>query len=95
MSNLKPFERLVETARGETAPRIDVASRVVATVEAYKCEAYKCRPVTSFWADSPLIAFAGFSLAAAILVGMLALPSWESVQDPLVAFCKPLSAIFE
>jgi hypothetical protein len=90
MGDLKQFERMVEAARGERAPRIDVASRVLATVESYKY-----RPAASLWADSPLLAFAGFSLAAAALVAMLALPCWESVQDPLVAFCKPLSAIFE
>jgi hypothetical protein len=89
---LESFERLAEAARCERAPKIDVAAQVVATVESYRR-----RPVgyASLLADSPLLAFAGLSLAAAILVAMLALPAWESVQDPLVAFCKPLSAIFE
>lgn len=90
MSDLKQFERIVETARGESPPRIDVAARVVATIESFKR-----RPAASLWADSPMLAFAGFSLAAAILVFFFALPCWESVQDPLVAFCKPLSAFFE
>ena len=92
MADLKRFEQLAQAARDERAPRIDVAARVLATVESFQH-----RPVVlrSPWADSPLLAFAGFSLAAAVLVGMLAFPAWESVQDPLVAFCKPLSAIFE
>jgi hypothetical protein len=92
MAELTNFERLAEAARHERAPKIDVAGQVVATVEAFRR-----RPsgYASLLAESPLLAFAGLSLAAAILVGMLALPAWESVQDPLVAFCKPLSAIFE
>ncbi|HEV3342349.1 MAG TPA: hypothetical protein VG125_18410 [Pirellulales bacterium] len=95
MSNLQRFERLVEVARAEPAPRIDVTARVANTVELLAAESFKYRPAASLWADSPLLAFAGFSLAAAALVFVFALPCWESVQDPLVAFCKPLSAIFE
>lgn len=97
MAELTTFERLALAARRDRAPKIDVAGQVVTTVEALRR-----RPVGGYsaasgtWlADSPLLAFAGLSLAAAVLVGMLALPAWESVQDPLVAFCKPLSAILE
>lgn len=92
MVNLSQFERLAQTAREERAPRIDVSGRVAATVLSLKRRQVDCR---STFADSPLLAFAGFSLAAAALVGMLALPCWESMQDPLVAFCRPLSEIFE
>jgi hypothetical protein len=100
MSNLQQFERLVKAARAERAPRIDVAAKVVGTVQllagpSLAGQSVKYRAGTSLWADSPLLAFAGFSLAAAVLVAFFALPCWESVQDPLVAFCKPLSAIFE
>lgn len=91
MSDLNQFERLARTARDEQAPRIDVAARVAATVNAIQRERATYRAA----ADSPLLVFAGLSLAAAVLVGMLALPCWESLQDPLVAFCKPLSNIFE
>lgn len=92
MSDLKRFERLAKAAREERAPRMDVTARVVETIETFP---YRPAVYRAVLADSPLLAFAGFSLAAAVLVGMLALPCWESVQDPLVAFCKPLSAIFE
>ncbi|HWB09438.1 MAG TPA: hypothetical protein VG826_09450 [Pirellulales bacterium] len=96
MSNLERFERLVEAARADRAPRIDVSAKVVGTVQSLAGLSLPGRRVaTSLWADSPLLAFAGFSLAAAVLVAFFALPCWESVQDPLVAFCKPLSAIFE
>ena len=92
MVELTQFERLAAAARRECPPKIDVARQVVATVESWR----QHPSVYGTWmADSPLLAFAGLSLAAAVLVGMLALPAWESVQDPLVAFCKPLSAIFE
>lgn len=92
MVQLTQFERLAAAARRECPPKIDVARQVVATVESLRRQP----SVYGGWmADSPLLAFAGLSLAAAVLVGMLALPAWESVQDPLVAFCKPLSAIFE
>lgn len=92
MSELNRFERLATTARRERAPKIDVRAQVMATVTSFER-----RPAlyAGLLADSPLLAFAGLSLAAAVLVGMLAYPAWESVQDPLVAFCKPLSAIFE
>ena len=92
MAELTNFERLAEAARRERAPRVDVAGQVMATVESFRR-----RPTLygALLADSPLWAFAGLSLAAAVLVGMLAFPAWESVQDPLVAFCKPLSTIFE
>lgn len=105
MSKLQQFERLAKAARAEPAPRIDVAARVVGTVQSLagqsitgpcaEGQSLKYRSAASLWADSPLLAFAGFSLAAAVLVAFFALPCWESVQDPLVAFCKPLSAIFE
>lgn len=92
MDQLKQFERLAAAARRECPPKVDVARQVVATVESWRRQP----SVYGAWmADSPLLAFAGLSLAAAILVGILALPAWESVQDPLVAFCKPLSTIFE
>ena len=95
MSDLKQFERMVKKAGGDRPPRIDVAARVLATVESYRFRPAVSLSGGSLWSESPLLAFAGFSLAAAVLVGMLALPCWESVQDPLVAFCKPLSAFFE
>jgi hypothetical protein len=105
MSNLERFERLVEAARAERAPQIDVVAKVVGTIhslagqppegQALMGQPPKYQLAASLWADSPLLAFAGFSLAAAVLVAFFALPCWESVQDPLVAFCKPLSAIFE
>lgn len=91
MSDLSQFERLAQAARGEHTPRIDVAARVAATVNAIQRERAAYRAA----GDSPLLVFAGLSLAAAVLVGMLALPCWESLQDPLVAFCKPLTNIFE
>jgi hypothetical protein len=92
MAELTNFERLIDAARQERVPKIDVADQVMSTVASFGR-----RPVGygALLADSPLLAFAGLSLAAAVLVGMLALPAWESVQDPLVAFCKPLSVIFE
>ena len=90
--DLNRFEQLAEAARREHAPRIDVARRVVATVESFERPPNVLRLAM---ADSPLLAFAGLSLAAAVLVGVLALPCWESVQDPLVAFCRPLSAILK
>lgn len=91
MSDLNQFERLAKAARDERTPRIDVAARVAATVNMIERERAAYRAA----GNSPLLVFAGLSLAAAALVGILALPCWESLQDPLVAFCKPLSAIFE
>jgi hypothetical protein len=50
MSDLKQFERMVETARGECPPRIDVAARVVATIESYKHPLVAfCKPLSAFF----------------------------------------------
>lgn len=84
---LEQFAGWAAAARGERPPRIDVAERVRATVNrlAYRPE----------WRDSPLLMFAGASLVAAALVAVVALPAWEAVQDPLVAFCRPFSNLLE
>ena len=76
MSEFNRFERLAAAARRERAPRVDVTGQVMATVASFDR-----RPAiyAGLLADSPLLAFAGLSLAAAILVGMLAYPAWESV----------------
>ena len=86
-NKLEQFERWAAAARGERPPRVDVAERVRATVNRL---AYQ-----PAWYDSPWLLFAGASLAAAALVAAVALPAWESVQDPLVAFCRPLSNLLE
>ena len=85
--DLEQFARLAAVARSEQPPRIDVAEQVRATVDRL---AY--RPA---WQESPLLMFAGASLVAAALVAAVALPAWESVQDPLVAFCRPFSNLLE
>lgn len=88
-NKLEQFERWVAAARGERPPRVDVAERVRVTVNRL---AHRPRLV---WQDSPLLMFAGASLVAAALVAAVALPAWESVQDPLVAFCRPFSNLLE
>ena len=91
MSDLRDFERWASEARCESAPRIDVSARVAATVSEYAVRHLERRIA---WFESPLL-FAGASLVAATLVAMLALPAWDSVQDPLVAFCRPFSNFLE
>lgn len=91
MSDLRDFERWASEARREQAPRIDVAARVAATVSEYTARQRERRTA---WFESPLL-FAGASLVAATLVAMLAWPAWDSVQDPLVAFCRPFSNFLE
>ena len=94
------FEKWAAAARAEQPPRIDVAERVRASVErlahgpiVYAPGVY--RGPRSAWQESPLLMFAGASLVAAALVAAVALPAWESVQDPLVAFCRPFSNLLE
>lgn len=91
MSDLRDFERWVSEARREQAPRIDVSARVAATVSEYSVRLLERRTA---WLESPLL-FAGASLVAATLVAMLAWPAWDSVQDPLVTFCRPFSNFLE
>jgi hypothetical protein len=91
MSDLQDFERWASEARREHAPRIDVSARVAATLSENVARQLERRTA---WFESPLL-FAGASLVAATLVAMLALPAWDSVQDPLVAFCRPFSNFLE
>lgn len=98
--NLGHFARWAAAARGEQAPRIDVAERVRASVErlAHGPTIYGAGldgGRRAAWQESPWVMFAGASLVAAALVAAVALPAWESVQDPLVAFCRPFSNLLE
>jgi len=89
--DLEQFARMAAAARAEQPPRIDVAERVRATVDRLA----HGPTIYAAWQQSPLLVFAGASLVAAALVAAVALPAWESVQDPLVAFCRPFSNLLE
>ncbi len=104
LSQSEPFEqqfaRWAAAARAEQPPPIDVSERVRASVErlAQGPRLYGApfdHGRRAAWQESPLLMFAGASLVAAALVAAVALPAWESVQDPLVAFCRPFSNLLE
>ncbi len=87
MLEWQAFEDLASKARGEVAPRIDVAGQVVQSVCAKSRRASRI--------DAPLLLFATAALAAAVLLTMFALPAWDSMHDPLVFQFKPLSLVMK
>lgn len=92
---LEQFAGWAAAARGERPPRIDVAERVRASVNRLTYRPAVFALPRMALQDSPLLMFAGASLVAAALVAVVALPAWEAVQDPLVAFCRPFSNLLE
>lgn len=75
MSDLNHFERLVAHARQESAPVVDVADRVLATVRVV-------RPAPVERVDRAAILFTAASVLAASIVAMIA---WQLVETPMVA----------
>ncbi|HVC97312.1 MAG TPA: hypothetical protein VND64_26765 [Pirellulales bacterium] len=87
MLEWQTFEKLAARARGEVAPRVDVAAQVLQSVRTRSCRASRI--------DAPLLLFAGAALAAAILLATFALPAWDSVHNPLVFQFKPLTLVMK
>jgi hypothetical protein len=87
MIEWQTFEKLASSARGEVAPRVDVAAQVLQSVRERSCRTSRI--------DTPLVLFAGAALVAAVLLAMFALPAWDSVHDPLMFQFKPLTLVMK
>jgi hypothetical protein len=81
---LSTFERLAARARAEPVPPIDVSARVVQTVR------HRPSPASTDW---PLWVSAGLSVAAAVIVMLLALQSGAFTADPFVELVSQLTTV--
>ena len=70
------FRQLAERARLETPPRVDVANRVMAQLRSLTEE--------NGAVVRPLAWVAAFSTATAVALALLALPAWQTLNDPVV-----------
>ena len=86
MTDLKAFEILAARARGETIPEVDVAGGVLGSIRAVSTEEH---------GDGPLAAFAGLSLAAASIVGIISYQAWAVVQDPVSGLFSALHLLMQ
>lgn len=77
----KRFDELLNGAKREVPPRIDVTQRVMLRLEELQVERMRER----VW-----IAAGAFSLAAAMLMCGLVFPVWEVFQDPMLALMEPM-----
>ncbi len=78
MEGLKSLEKLASAARRNPPPRIDVTDRVLRSLRTREEDAES--PL-----NTPLLGFSAVSFASALIVAVLALQSWLSVHDPMVA----------
>jgi hypothetical protein len=85
MKNLTDFERLAAAASKESAPEIDVSKQVVSRI-------HQLLPIPRI-EPNPMIAFAGFSAAAACLVGYLSLQAWDCASDPMISLLTSVTMV--
>lgn len=81
---LSRFERLAAEARTEPIPPIDVSARVMQTVRR------RAAPATTDW---PMWMSAGLSVAAAVVVMLIALQSGALTSDPFVELVSHLPPV--
>jgi hypothetical protein len=80
MHNLGQFDEWVSAARNDGPPSVDVAAKVVRTIERIPPRAT---------VERPAIAIAATALIAASVAMVIAWQSWRIVHDPLVQWFKP------
>ena len=80
------FETLAQQARGETLPPIDVADRVVRSLES------QVQPRSADW---PLWWATGLSVTAAAVVLIVATQQGVWFDDPLVHWLRPLIQVMQ
>ncbi len=75
MGDLERFDEWAAAARGREAPRVDVTSKVVRTIQ-------RIQPRAAV--EKPVVAIAATALIAASIALIAAWQSWQLVHDPLV-----------
>jgi len=83
MNRMQRFEQLAVLARQEPVPPLDVAPRVLATLE-------QAEPLA---ASASMFAFAGLSLLAASVMVAWAVDALLSLSDPLSSLFYPLAMV--
>ncbi len=79
MDTLRAIEELVDRAKREPTPEIDVCGRVLMRLET------RTRPRIL-----PLTVFAGVSAAAAVVLLFFAVSNWIYLTNPIMEFFTPL-----
>jgi hypothetical protein len=74
MTEWERFQRLAALARRDSAPRVEVAGRVLRTIRAMDA------PQT---VDLPMLIFSGVSLVAASIGVLLAMQAWSPLSESL------------
>ena len=77
----KGFDELLNSAKREVPPRIDVTQGVMLRLEELQIERMRER----VW-----IVAGAVSIAAAMLMCGMVFPAWEMFQDPLLALMEPM-----
>ena len=85
--NIK-FEALIARARGESAPNVDVAGKVIAILSG---EEARFEPVS----DKPLMWLAAFSSAVAASVAVAAVYVYQTWTDPLYELSQAVSWVVQ
>jgi hypothetical protein len=84
MTELEKFERWAAAARGEPAPTLDVADRVLRDLR---------YPNGRAGLERPLMVWAGLSVAAAAAVCVLAYQDWTLLTDPMSGLFDTLNLV--
>ncbi len=83
MDTLRAIEKLVDRARTEVVPTVDVGDGVMLRIAAQLDER---RP----FAVKPLTVVAGLSALAASIILFLAIDAWQTVIDPMTQLFGPV-----
>ena len=95
MDDRHDFDRLVERARDEQAPHVDVTHRVLQSIAAPRGAALDARTDSRSTRveQRPLLVCAAGALLAASVIAMLAAHSWVSLDDPLADLLAGLAVL--
>jgi len=88
MNKKNQFDELIALARGERAPNVDVAGRVIAILSAEKVA---FEPVS----DRPLMWLAAFSSAVAASIAVVAFFVCQTWSDPLYELSQAVSWVVQ
>lgn len=86
MNRWRQFERLAAEARAEPAPTVSVSDWVLRDI---RCS-IRARSV-----NVPLLVFSGLSVAAASIMLVFAVQSWNAMTDPFLSMFDTLTMVIQ